>query len=171
MADEQLIAFFKEKGPEELEKFNARNEYGLKEFVPYMQLHKNLAEMEAAAMTVLNDDNASMSDKAYANAICDYVHNSRTTLNLASEDLKLPDAPKKEDFIMQSVSELEETAKSGTPISLLDLAESVKTEKAIEKKTGKKPSIKKQLEKDKEKKADEPKPKKTSKKKSQDLEV
>lgn len=171
MADEQLIAFFKEKGPEELEKFNARNEYGLKEFVPYMQLHKNLAEMEAAAMTVLNDDNASMSDKAYANAICDYVHNSRTTLNLASEDLKLPDAPKKEDFIMQSVSELEETAKSGTPISLLDLAESVKTEKAIEKKTGKKPSIKKQLEKDKEKKADEPKPKKTTKKKSQDLEV
>ena len=171
MADEQLIAYFKDKGPEELEKFNARNEYAINEFVPYLQLHKNLAAMETAAMTVLNDDAASMSEKAYANAICDYVHNSRTTLNLESEDLKLPDAPQRADFEMKSVAELEETAKSGEAISLLDLAESAKTEKAIEKKTGKKPSIKKQLAKDNDKKTDEPKPKKQTKKKSQEKEL
>ena len=35
MADEQLIAYFKEKGPEELEKFNARNEYAFKSFANY----------------------------------------------------------------------------------------------------------------------------------------
>lgn len=171
MADEQLIAYFKDKGTEELEKFNAKNEYALNEFVPYLQLHKNLAVMETAAMDVLNDDNASMPEKAYANAICDYVHNSRTALNLESENLKLPDAPQRADFEMKSVAELEETSKSGETISLLDLAESVNTEKAIEKKTGKKPSIKKQLAKDKENKSAEPKPKKQTKKKSQDLEV
>ena len=165
MTDEQLIAYFKNKGQMEFDNFNARNEYAIKEFVPYLQLHKNLSAMETAAMKILNDDNASMSEKAYANAICDYVQNSRATLNLESEDLKLPDAPQRADFEMKSVAELEETAKSGEVISLLDLAESVKTEKAIEKKTGKKPSIKKQLTKDKAKDTDEQKPKKQTKKK------
>lgn len=77
---------------------------------------------------------------------------------------KLPEEPNKEDFTAPTVAELEEKAKSGEAISLLDLADAAKAEK-----TAKKPSIRKQLAKDKA--TDEPKTKAKSKKKSQDLEV
>ena len=77
---------------------------------------------------------------------------------------KIPEAPQKEDFNAPTVAELEEKAKSGEAISLLDLADAAKAEK-----TAKKPSIRKQLAKDKA--TDEPTPKAKSKKKSQDLEV
>ena len=82
---------------------------------------------------------------------------------------KSPEAPQKEDFNAPTVAELEEKAKSGEAISLLDLADATKAEKAVKQKTAKKPSIRKQLAKDKV--TDEPKPKAKSKKKSQDLEV
>lgn len=82
---------------------------------------------------------------------------------------KIPEAPQKEDFNAPTVAELEEKAKSGEAISLLDLANAAKAEKAVKQKTAKKPSIRKQLAKDKA--TDEPKPKAKSKKKSQDLEV
>lgn len=77
---------------------------------------------------------------------------------------KSPEEPHKEDFTAPTVAELEEKAKSGEAISLLDLADATKAEKAA-----KKPSIRKQLAKDKA--TDEPKPKAKSKKKSHDLEV
>ena len=77
---------------------------------------------------------------------------------------KLPETSQKEDFNAPTVAELEEKAKSGEAISLLDLADAAKAEK-----TAKKPSIRKQLAKDKA--TDEPTPKAKSKKKSQDLEV
>lgn len=77
---------------------------------------------------------------------------------------KLPEEPNKGDFTAPTVAELEEKAKSGEAISLLDLADAAKAEK-----TAKKPSIRKQLAKDKA--TDEPKTKAKSKKKSQDLEV
>lgn len=73
---------------------------------------------------------------------------------------KLPETSQKEDFTAPTVAELEEKAKSGEAISLLDLADAAKAEK---------PSIRKQLAKDKT--TGEPKPKAKSKKKSQDLEV
>lgn len=82
---------------------------------------------------------------------------------------KLPEASQKEDCNAPTVAELEEEAKSGEAISLLDLANAAKAEKAVKQKTAKKPSIRKQLAKDKA--TDEPKPKAKSKKKSQDLEV
>ena len=73
---------------------------------------------------------------------------------------KLPETSQKEDFTAPTVAELEEKAKSGEAISLLDLADAAKAEK---------PSIRKQLAKDKA--TGEPKSKAKSKKKSQDLEV
>lgn len=82
---------------------------------------------------------------------------------------KLPETSQKEDCNAPTVAELEEKAKSGEAISLLDLANAAKAEKTVKQKTAKKPSIRKQLAKDKA--TDEPKPKAKSKKKSQDLEV
>lgn len=82
---------------------------------------------------------------------------------------KLPETSQKEDCNAPTVAELEEKAKSGEAISLLDLANAAKVEKAVKQKTAKKPSIRKQLAKDKA--PNEPKLKVKSKKKSQDLEV
>ena len=82
---------------------------------------------------------------------------------------KLPETSQKEDCNVPTVAELEEKAKSGEAISLLDLANAAKVEKTVKQKTAKKPSIRKQLAKDKA--PNEPKLKVKSKKKSQDLEV
>lgn len=73
-----------------------------------------------------------------------------------------------------SVDELEAKVKAGEQISLVDLAEAIKNDKAIAKnepkKPGRKPSIRKQLKEDKENAKKEPK-KQAAKTKNKELEV
>ena len=144
-------------------------------FVPYLQFHINMSELEDVANAALADKKVPEAEKDYYSAMCDYVHNSRVTLNNAVGEIKLPEPPQKEEFIKPpTMDELEQKANAGEPVAIMDMINAINEEKKQAKKaekTDKKPSIKKQLEKDKEKKADEPKPKKTGKKKSQDLEV
>ena len=134
-----------------------------------------MSELEDVANTALADKNVPETEKAYYSAMCDYVHNSRVTLNTAVGEMKLPEPPQKEDFIKPpTMNELEQKANAGETVAIMDMIDAINAEKKQSKKaekTDKKPSIKKQLAKDKAKDADEPKPKKTTKKKSKDLEV
>ena len=43
----------------------------------------------------LKDKTVPETDKAYYSAMCDYVHNSRVTLNTALGEVKLPEPPQK----------------------------------------------------------------------------
>ena len=146
------------QGQEAADELKADTEKVLNFFIPYLKLHINMSELEDVANAALKDEKVPEQDKAYYGAICDYVHNSRITLNNTVGEIKLPEPPQKEDFI------------STPTMAESEVKENKKTTKKAEK-TDEKPSIKKQLAKGKEKKADEPKPKKTSKKKSQDMEV
>ena len=112
-------------------------------FVPYLRLHISMSEIEETANMALKDKTVPETDKAYYSAMCDYVHNSRVTLNTALGEVKLPEPPQKEDFI-------------GTPT----MAKSEQKAKTAQK-TEKKPSIRKQL---KEEKAKTEKPAKSKKK-------
>lgn len=163
------------QGQKGVEEVRADSEKALNVFLPYLQLHINMSELEDVASAALADKKVPEAEKAYYSAMCDYVHNSRVTLNNAVGEMKLPEPPQKEDFIKPpTLDELEQKANAGEPVAITDMITAINEEKKQAKKTEKttkKPSIKKQLEKDKEKKADEPKPKKTTKKKSQDLEV
>ena len=68
-------------------------------FVPYLRLHISMSEIEETANMALKDKTVPETDKAYYSAMCDYVHNSRTTLNTALGEVKSPEPPQKEDFI------------------------------------------------------------------------
>ena len=142
-------------------------------FVPYLRLHISMSEIEETANMALKDKTVPETDKAYYSAMCDYVHNSRVTLNTALGDVKLPEPPQKEDFIgTPTMAELEQKAHSGEPVSVMDIAAAANAEKKKTKtaqKTDKKPSIRKQLKEEKAK--TEKAPKKPAKKKTQDLEV
>ena len=116
-------------------------------FVPYLRLHISMSEIEETANMALKDKTVPETDKAYYSAMCDYVHNSRTTLNTALGDVKLPEPPQKEDFI-------------GTPT----MAESGQKAKTAQK-TEKKPSIRKQLKEEKAKTEKAPKKPAKSRKK------
>ncbi len=116
-------------------------------FVPYLRLHISMSEIEETANMALKDKTVSETDKAYYSAMCDYVHNSRVTLNTALGEVKLPEPPQKEDFI-------------GTPT----MAESEQKAKTAQK-TDKKPSIRKQLKEEKAKTEKAPKKPAKSKKK------
>ena len=52
-------------------------------FVPYLRLHISMSEIEETANMALKDKTVPETDKAYYSAMCDYVHNSRVTLNTA----------------------------------------------------------------------------------------
>ena len=116
-------------------------------FVPYLRLHISMSEIEETANMALKDKTVSETDKAYYSAMCDYVHNSRVTLNTALGEVKLPEPPQKEDFI-------------ATPT----MAESEQKAKTAQK-TDKKPSIRKQLKEEKAKTGKAPKKAAKSKKK------
>ena len=116
-------------------------------FVPYLRLHISMSEIEETANMALKDKTVPETDKAYYSAMCDYVHNSRVTLNTALGEVKLPEPPQKEDFI-------------GTPT----MAESEQKAKTAQK-TDKKPSIRKQLNEEKAKTEKAPKKAAKSKKK------
>ena len=170
-----LDAVMQTSGQNGVDEVKAEAEKALNFFVPYLYLHINMSELEDVANAALADKKVPEGEKDYYSAMCDYVHNSRVTLNNAVGEMKLPEPPKKEDFIKPpTMDELEQKANAGEPVAIMDMINAINEEKRQAKKaekTDKKPSIKKQLEKDKEKKADGPKPKKTGKKKSQDLEV
>ncbi len=142
---EFLNAVREQSGQKGVDEVRVDAEKALNFFVPYLKLHINMSELEDVANAALEDKKVPEADKAYYSAMCDYVHNSRVTLNNSMGEMKLPEPPQKEDFIKPVADK--------------------------QNKTEKKPSIKKQLAEDKDKKAAEPKTKKTSKKKSQDLEV
>lgn len=92
-------------GPEAWEKDVAEREMILTEFVPYMQLHCNLADMEKKAdevLAVLADapepDGLERTNSAYYTALKAYVAECRGELNTATGEYHLPDCPQKEDF-------------------------------------------------------------------------
>ena len=138
-------------------------------FVPYLRLHISMSEIEETANMALKDKTVPETDKAYYSAMCDYVHNSRVTLNTALGEVKLPEPPQKEDFIgTPTMAELEQKAHSGEPVSVMDIAAAANAEKKKSKtapKTEKKPSIRKQLKEEKAKTEKAPKKPAKSKKK------
>ncbi len=170
-----LEAVRETSGQKSVDEVKSEADKALSFFVPYLQLHINLSELEDVSNKALADKNVLETDKAYYSAMCDYVHNSRVTLNNAVGEMKLPEPPQKEDFIKHpTMDELEQKANAGEPVAIMDMINAINEEKKQAKKaekTDKKPSIKKQLVKDKAKDADELKPKKTTKKKSQEMEV
>lgn len=92
-------------GPEAWEKDVAEREMILTVFVPYMQLHCNLADMEKKADEVLalladtpEPDGVDRTNSAYYTALKAYVAECRHELNTATGEYHLPDCPKKEDF-------------------------------------------------------------------------
>ena len=92
-------------GPEAWEKDVAEREMILTVFVPYMQLHCNLADMEKKADEVLavlaetpEPDGLDRTNSAYYTALKAYVAECRHELNTATGEYHLPDCPKKEDF-------------------------------------------------------------------------
>ena len=116
-------------------------------FVPYLRLHISMSEIEETANMALKDKNVPETDKTYYSAMCDYVHNSRVTLNTALGEVKLPEPPQKEDFIAKpTMAKSEHKAKTAQ-------------------KTDKKPSIRKQLKEEKDKTEKAPKKPAKSKKK------
>ena len=58
-----------------------------------------MSELEDVANAALKDKKVPQAEKAYYSAMCDYVHNSRITLNNSVDEIKLPEPPQKEDFI------------------------------------------------------------------------
>lgn len=92
-------------GPEAWEKDVAEREMILTVFVPYMQLHCNLADMEKKADEVLalladtpEPDGVDRTNSAYYTALKAYVAECRHELNTATGEYHLPDCPKKENF-------------------------------------------------------------------------
>jgi len=134
------------QGTDALAEHNAKCDFILNEFVPYLRFHSNLSVMEDTAMSTMKKKTATAEDKAYCSAVCDYVMTCRNEINTAADKYNFPDTPNKADFF-------------------------VKDNAAEKSKPDKKPSIKKQLAKDKDNKADEPKSKKQTKKKSKEMEV
>ncbi len=64
-------------------------------FVPYLRLHISMSEIEETANMALKDKTVPETDKAYYSAMCDYVHNSRVSLNTALGVVKLPEPPQR----------------------------------------------------------------------------
>ena len=139
LAPEYLESVRQATGQKGVDEVTDSTNTALNLFVPYLRLHINMSEIEETANMALKDKAVSETDKAYYSAMCDYVHNSRVTLNTALGEVKLPEPPKKEDFI-------------ATPT----MAESERKAKTAQK-TDKKPSIRKQLKEEKSKTEKAPK--------------
>ena len=73
------------EGPEAWEADKAQRDMLLHEFVPYMELHCNLATMEQEARRPLRSgETLTPEQTAYFNAVLDYVKECRPLLNQAS---------------------------------------------------------------------------------------
>ena len=85
------------EGPEAWEADKAQRDMLLHEFVPYMELHCNLAAMEQEARRPLRSGETLMPEQtAYFNAVLDYVKECRPLLNQGQ--YHLPEPPQLADF-------------------------------------------------------------------------
>ena len=85
------------EGPEAWEADKAQRDMLLHEFVPYMELHCNLATMEQEARRPLRSgETLTPEQTAYFNAVLDYVKECRPLLNQGQ--YHLPEPPKLADF-------------------------------------------------------------------------
>ena len=85
------------EGPEEWEADKAQRDMLLHEFVPYMELHCNLAAMEQEARRPLRSgETLTPEQTAYFNAVLDYVNECRPLLNQGQ--YHLPEPPQLADF-------------------------------------------------------------------------
>lgn len=111
------------EGPEAWEADKAQRDMLLHEFVPYMELHCNLATMEQEARRPLRSgETLTPEQTAYFNAVLDYVKECRPLLNQGQ--YHLPEPPQLADFDQslqdykkQIEAELEqEAATAGLPV-------------------------------------------------------
>lgn len=85
------------EGPEAWEADKAQRDMLLHEFIPYMELHCNLAAMEQEARRPLRSgENLTPEQTAYFNAVLDYVKECRPLLNQGQ--YHLPEPPQLADF-------------------------------------------------------------------------
>ena len=85
------------EGPEAWEADKAQRDMLLHEFVPYMELHCNLAAMEQEARRPLRSgETLTPEQTAYFNAVLDYVNECRPLLNQGQ--YHLPEPPQLADF-------------------------------------------------------------------------
>ena len=85
------------EGPEAWEADKAQRDMLLHEFIPYMELHCNLAAMEQEARRPLQSgETLTPEQTAYFNAVLDYVNECRPLLNQGQ--YQLPEPPKLTDF-------------------------------------------------------------------------
>ena len=85
------------EGPEAWEADKAQRDMLLHEFVPYMELHCNLATMEQEARRPLRSgETLTPEQTAYFNAVLDYVNECRPLLNQGQ--YHLPEPPQLADF-------------------------------------------------------------------------
>ena len=85
------------EGPEAWEADKAQRDMLLHEFVPYMELHCNLATMEQEARRPLQSgETLTPEQTAYFNAVLDYVNECRPLLNQGQ--YHLPEPPQLADF-------------------------------------------------------------------------
>lgn len=86
------------KGREALDADISRRELLLNKVVPYFKLHCSLSEIEQTAKTALwNSERLTPTDTAYYTALTEYAAECRAMLN--SGNYKLPDAPKRPEFV------------------------------------------------------------------------
>ena len=84
------------EGKEALEADKAQREMLLHEFVPYLKLHCNLADMEQAAQRAMRAENLSPTEAAFYDAMQKHVAECRGMLNQGDYDL--PPVPRLADF-------------------------------------------------------------------------
>ena len=85
------------EGPEAWEADKAQRDMLLHEFIPYMELHCNLAAMEQEARRPLQSgETLTPEQTAYFNAVLDYVNECRPLLNQGQ--YHLPEPPQLSDF-------------------------------------------------------------------------
>ena len=84
------------EGKEALEADKAQREMLLHEFVPYLKLHCNLADMEQAAQRAMRAENLSPAETAFYDAMQKHVAECRGMLNQGDYDL--PPVPQLADF-------------------------------------------------------------------------
>ena len=159
-----------------LEELNSKCEFILNTFIPYMEIHRSLQVMEQAAVEAAKAPDIPENDFLYYSAVRKYVANCRKDLNTTDfKDFKLPEAPKREDYHKPTMDELEKKAEQGEQIAITDMIDSIdadkKRAKAAKSAKNEKPSIVKRLADEKAKAKTAQTPKRTIKKKNQDLEV
>ena len=107
-------------GPEAWEKDQAGREMLLNEFIPYLQLHCNLSELERAGAEQLEmlralpePDALDQSKIAYYEAVQTYVDDCRHELNTATGEYHLPEMPKEQDTYTPELLAYREQVREG----------------------------------------------------------